>query len=375
MEIKKTRTFLFVLLFIGGGLIFSFLLFSWLRQGELNIAKEKFSHRVYHYSSAIEYALVDETHLLNTLAAYHDVAEFISRDEFKKFSKKTLKMHPNVQAVVWIPEVLDKDRELYEKSAQQEGLESFSFKELDENGTVVFAQVRPIYYPIYFLKPLKGNEKALGSDIGFEKKLFDTMLKAKESGVLVASEPVNLPQVSKQELGIAVFQPMYKSDEDKNSFQGFYAIVIRIEHLVEESIAKIADKRLGVNFKVYDAEFSDKVIYEKKCSCEKDDMLDVKAKEIIEFGGRKFVVEAYASKIFTKLYLTPYPYIIVTILILLIVFISWVFYLMQKRYTVISVANEQMRRFQKLAVTRESRIAELKQENQELKKLKETEHE
>lgn len=120
--------------------------------------------------------------------------------------------------------------------------------------------------------------------------------------------------------------------------------------------------------KIYDEELSGEIIYEKRCSCNAKDMPNINTTQTISFGGKKWVLEAYASRTFSDQYTTLYPYIVAIVMTLLSIFISMVFYLMQKRYMTVSNANEHMRRFQKLSVDREKRMAELKEENSELKK-------
>lgn len=319
MSIKYIRIYTFIIFLIGFCL--SALMFLFLHHSELENAKEKFSDTLYHYALAIEYDLNEETHPLHVLEAYHEVQKKINGDEFKTFAKKILKIHPNVHTIAWIPEVLDSD-----------------------------------------------NEKALGVDIGFEKKLLEALERAKKSCETTVSKPLNLQQVGEEERVVAVFQPLYENSEEKNGFQGAYSMVIRINALIENVITKMTKKCPGINMKIYDEKVLEEIIYEKRCSCNAKDMKNVNTTQTISFAGEKWVIEAYASRAFSEQYTTSYPYIIAIVMTLLSIFISMVFYLMQKRYMIVSNANEQMRRFQKLSVGREKRIAELKEENKELKK-------
>lgn len=323
---------------------------------------------MYSYASSIEHSLEDQTHVLHVLAAYYDVEKKVSREEFKIFSKKILNIHPGIKVLKWIPEVLDKDRVAYEKSAQKNGIKNFVFTQLDKNSSIVVADKRPVYYPIYFLEPYNGNKQVLGFDISSEQKRLETLLMAKESGEISVSEPLVLVQGPEKEIGVVIYQPIYKDIKDKNSFEGVYSSAVNVGVLIEDVIARITDRPRGINFKVYDKEFPDKIIYEKKSSSP-ESALYITANQTIKFDGRRWVVEGYASKKFTAQYTTLYPYIIAIVSVLLSVFISMIFYLMQKRYMIMFEANEHMRRFQKLAVGRENRIAELKKENQELKKV------
>lgn len=318
MSIKYIRIYTFIIFLIGFCL--SALMFLFLQHSELENAKEKFSDTLYHYALSIEYSLNEETHPLHVLEAYHEVQKKMSRDEFKTFSKKILDIHPNVQALAWIQEVLD-----------------------------------------------NGNEKVFGVDIGFEKKLLEALEKAKQSGETTVSKPLNLPQVGEEERVVVVFQPLYKNSEEKNGFLGAYSMVVHINALIDKTIALMTKKCPGINMKIYDKELPEEIIYEKKSSCNVEEP-NINTTQTISFAGEKWVLEAHASRTFSEQYTTSYPYIIASVMTLLSIFISMVFYLMQKRYLIVSNANEHMRRFQKLAIGREKRISELKEENKELKK-------
>lgn len=318
MSIKYIRIYTFIIFLIGFCL--SALMFLFLHHSELENAKEKFSDTLYHYALTIEYDLNEETHPLHVLEAYHEIQKKMSRDEFKTFSKKISDIHPNVHAIAWIPEVFDSD-----------------------------------------------NEKVFGVDIRFEKKLLEALEKAKLSGEETVSKPLNLPQVGEEERVVVVFQPLYENSEEKNGFQGAYSMVIRIKALIDETIAKMTKKCPGINMKIYDEELPEEIIYKKKSSCNVEEP-NINTTQTINFAGKKWVLEAYASRTFSDQYTTLYPYIVAIVMTLLSIFISMVFYLMQKRYMIISNANEHMRRFQKLSVDREKRMAELKEENKELKK-------
>lgn len=149
MSIKYIRIYTFIIFLAGA--CFSVLIFSILNQSELKTAKEKFSDALYHYALAIEYNLNEEMHPLHVLEAYHEIKKKINQDEFKSLSKKILKIHPNVHTIAWIPKVLDSD-----------------------------------------------NEKALGVDIGFEKKLLEALERAKKSGEITVGKSSNLLQIGEE---------------------------------------------------------------------------------------------------------------------------------------------------------------------------------
>ena len=58
------------------------------------------------------------------------------------------------------------EREAYEAAVRTEGFSGFFISEIDDNGAMLPATGRDVYYPVSFVEPLEGNEAALGFDLG-----------------------------------------------------------------------------------------------------------------------------------------------------------------------------------------------------------------
>jgi len=347
------------------GIGLSITLYMWLEKNELQFTNEKFSHLITQYANAIEYALGEETHSLNALLAYHYGSERISRDEFKRFTSTILGYHTNVHILEWVPKVLYDEKREYEKSV--------TFTQKNEDGKIIPVKKRSVYYPIYFLEPYKSNEKALGFDIASEKNRLTALNLASKTGEVTATSPITLLQDKEQKIGIILFQAIYKNENDKSSLEGFYLNTIWTSELIEHMLSKISQRCQGVNLNIYDITSKDnkKEVYSKESTCNTDEIALVKSSNIINFAGRKWKLEARATKAFLDQYMTIYPSLVLFVSIMLTILIATVFYLMKKSYKIMSTSNNHLRRFQKLAITREQRIVDLKLENKKLKNIQE----
>lgn len=367
MKVSKIKSHTHFLIFLTGA-IFSVLLFFLLRHDEITLTKEKFSNLIRQYSISIKNSLEQELSTLNALSAYHYGSSYITREEFGVYVKRVFVRHDSVQAIEWVPEVSHAQREKYEKLTQAVGFQNFTFTEKDKKGNIVTAKSRDFYYPVYYLEPYKGNEKAFGLDLGFEQNRLSTLLKAKKSGFITASKPIDLVQGKNHQHGILIFQPIYENANKNAKFEGFYLLVMIGETVIKNSLQKISQSCEGVNIRIYDTEDKEHPVYIDECDSTETSLSDIHARESIEFADRTWIVQATATSMFTSQYTTLYPYIVSFVMLLLSMLISWIFYLMQKSYKVVSDANNNMRRFQKVAIEREKRIVELKEEKAKLEK-------
>lgn len=69
---------------------------------------------------------------------------------------------------------------------------------------------KPLLLPITYIIPTKGNEKAIGLDMAFEKNRFSAATKAKQTGTAQLTGPIVLVQDKEKTPGFLLFVPFYK---------------------------------------------------------------------------------------------------------------------------------------------------------------------
>ena len=140
---------------------------------------------------------------LQGIASFFGTPGEVSRDAFLQFVAPYLSyLHfsydPSIQALEWIPRVPGKERRRYEEMARREGFPDFQITENNTQGQLVQAGERNEYFPIYFVDPYLGNEKALGYDLASDPIFRKEMLFSQEFGAPASMETMRLMQ----ELGI-----------------------------------------------------------------------------------------------------------------------------------------------------------------------------
>jgi len=101
---------------------------------------------------------------LYALKGFWDNSKFISLAEFTRYSQALLNRHRGIQALEWAPKVLHANRDIFSTERPlEEGI--FEITERHDQGDMIRASERDVYYPVYYIAPLIGNELALGFDL------------------------------------------------------------------------------------------------------------------------------------------------------------------------------------------------------------------
>lgn len=144
---------------------------------------------------------------VQSAADFMSSAGTVTRAQFARYASGELDRHPGMRALEWRPRVPDSRRRAVEEAARREGLAGFHFTEI-EGGRVVPRPRAPEYYPILFIEPLGGNEKALGLDINhIQGPIHDAAERALATGRPTASGGVQLIQETNGQIGVAVIAP------------------------------------------------------------------------------------------------------------------------------------------------------------------------
>ena len=102
---------------------------------------------------------------LKALALHLESSDTITRQGFERFAGGLFASSPGIQALEWIPRVTAAQRQSLEASARFDGLTGFEFRERGADGSMVWAEPRSEYFPVYFVHPYAENRKAVGFDL------------------------------------------------------------------------------------------------------------------------------------------------------------------------------------------------------------------
>jgi PAS domain S-box-containing protein len=175
---------------------------------------------------------------INAISALFAASNEVSRKEFSTFASIELIDSPNVLALEWIPKVKHSERASFESAAQKDLVTNFTFTEENPQGEMVAASERDIYYPVYFIEPLKGNETLLGFELSTHPQRLRAIQEARDTGVFIASGIVELVQSQQHGAGLLVVKAIYSDGlvpeslaEKRALLKGYSLGVLKLQDL------------------------------------------------------------------------------------------------------------------------------------------------
>ena len=170
---------------------------------------------------------------LEGLADFYEGSENVTADEFQHYTQY-LRQNPAIQAWIWIPAVAAADKSRFEQKARAAGLTDFEIWQKDAQGKRVPASGQEVYYAVFRVTPLAGNERAIGYDLASEPLCRTALKEAARTGLSSATHPITLGQKTTNEKGMLVYRPVFDGGESKR-LCGFVLAVLRMENLLKRS--------------------------------------------------------------------------------------------------------------------------------------------
>ena len=288
------------------------IVFSALASMMISLAKER--DKATFERAAEERLAVVETNIMLSLdnlvaaGAFFDTSWSIDRMDFRRLTTPIIRRNPAIQAMEWVPRVPLGLRPKYELGAQSAGLTGFQINERTTDGKTIAAAVRAEYYPVYFVEPLTGNERAVGFDLGSNATRRAALESAATSGNLVATARVTLVQETGDQYGFLVFRPVYGANADTSTMDarrkaviGFTLAVFRVGDIVEKvgHSGDLSKQSVGLRVAIFDhdAKPGERLLYPKALAVDSFDELSssLYVARQISVAGRIWDVVAYRS--------------------------------------------------------------------------------
>ena len=168
------------------------------------------------------------------------LSDGISGENYWQFSKQLIDSYPVLQAVDYMPRVLDSERGAFERNASVEYGSDFTIREFDLAGNLVPAGRRPEYYPV-------NDARLRGWDIATDPNMGPILERARDDGgpasVIVQSH------LEPDEFRIAIVYPIFNSNvspndiaESRDSIAAFTLLVLGITNLAERATRDARDE-------------------------------------------------------------------------------------------------------------------------------------
>ena len=195
------------------------------------------------YSERITGTFRSNLESANSVSDLFVASERVTLEEFNLYCDSLLQRHPSVHALEWAPRVAADERNGHEQDLREQGSEGYAIKEVLEDGSPARIGDRDIYYPVAYVNPREGNERAIGLDLGFEPERRAALERAASTGEMSITKAVKLVQEPGGSLSILGFAPIphTRSDPEKvpdsvSGRGGFTVAVLRIDDIIEDAL-------------------------------------------------------------------------------------------------------------------------------------------
>ena len=231
---------------------FAYTTLKGLEQDKMNTEMRRITENLVN---ALQETVDDNLDKVVSLESFYLSSENVTRDEFAVFSQSIMRHEKGINVLEWIQYVTRQERRIFEERARQSGIAYFSITERQEQGVMVPASERDVYFPVYYVEPFEGNENALGFDLGSNLTRLKALESSRDTGSMKATSPVMLVQDKDKQVAVLAFLPIYRKDiltntltERREKLKGFVLGVFRIEDLVEDALSTISPQRIDLYF-------------------------------------------------------------------------------------------------------------------------------
>ncbi len=238
-------------------LLLIFILFFNVRSSETEKERLLFANRAAQLGVAFEDRLQSYLDDLYSIEGLFRASKKVERQEFADFVTNILARHQGIQALEWIPRVMAADRLKLEAAAKRDGFPDFRIRELNQQRQMVPAAGRERYYPVYYLEPYRGNENALGFDLGSNPVRLEVLQRARDLAKAVTSGRITLVQDTAEQVGVLIILPLYADGrapqsviERRQNLAGYALGVFRVGDMLNAAFADY--DRWGLSHALYD---------------------------------------------------------------------------------------------------------------------------
>lgn len=248
---------------------------------------------------------------LEAIKNFYASSNNVDREEFRTFVTPILKDHPEIQALEWVPKVPHDQLNQFIHQARQSVTADFSITET-KTDTLTDATTRDVYYPVYYLEPLSGNEKAIGYDLGSNAERLATLESARDTNELQATGRIHLIQ-NTPGYGFLVFTPVYKNnssidtiEQRRTALQGFILGVFNISNIITNALEDSPHKNASLTLTDLSAPNSERLLFTTNSSIDGTDPSPenfasvFQHHEKLHFAGREWKVSYVSGGDFSK---------------------------------------------------------------------------
>jgi len=263
-KLLRRRLGFVIVLFVG--LLASLALHHFTQRAEHRRIEDEFFRRAFVRHALIAESLHVYEECLYSLRNLFASSDEVTPTEFLATTRDIRARHNGIQALQWVPIVPNARRAEIESWARKEIAPFYAFTERGPDGQLIPAEARPAYKPILYTDPVKGNEPALGFDVGVGPSKHD-IERSLRSRSLVMTGKIRLVQEQPgvNRFGVIMICPVFHTLQSTEQAIGFVQIVFKVDELLEQSsIGYSANTLETLILDVTDSTNTDQFLYSRR---------------------------------------------------------------------------------------------------------------
>ena len=225
---------------------------------------QEFKTRAEKRVRALELSFLPYYETLYTIQTGFHAAEQVSREEFKQLVWRSVHSYDGVIAMEWLPKLKHEQRSEYEQKAKDDGLTDFQIFEMND-GRLLTAQTKDVYYPVYYAEPMGLNRSAVGFDVSSVEHVAYALQQSLFNNSPFMSNRLSLIKTGAN--GILIALPVYNNRLPRNSIDqridaliGYAMTVIDVGLMVESTLDKYTEVS-GIHIVFRDLDNEGEVLY------------------------------------------------------------------------------------------------------------------
>ena len=281
-----------VLVLLAGGILTGLLAWGTLNQFHSQL-RQRFQLLANERYSRIEERFQDQEQRLDGLRRFFANSESVSRAEFDGYTHPLLL---RTQAYSFALRVSGAERAAFEQRARDEGLSTFSVRELNARGELQLASARDEYVVVLYSQTQSRLGAPLGYDLLAQPLRRSTLERADQLRGLAVSQPMHLVGIEPAYArGVLLVAPLLRKGESRS--YGYVMAVISMRQLLADGLPDALHDYLSVRILDLSTNDQHEVLFE---STNESVPSDLSATRLVRMADHDYQVDILPSEAFMQ---------------------------------------------------------------------------
>jgi diguanylate cyclase (GGDEF)-like protein len=243
MRRRSIYQWLFTAIIFTSGTLISIYTYQGLKNSDTARRLAELQKETYEQSVRASLLFTRAPQVLNSFSALFNSSDFVSREEFERYSSYLIKNEKEIAAIMWTPYVVADERKQYETRLFMETGQDRGFIDIHyPDHRVISAPIRDFYFPILYVVPKDLGSQLVGIDINGRPQNRVLRREAMQSGLVFTTPTFSELTDPHGASMIAIYHPVHvasqKNGKQQDKFSGFLIMLMTPEVLMRSEFGQ-----------------------------------------------------------------------------------------------------------------------------------------